>query len=175
MPEDWRDQLIARYPDLFRRTVRGQEITTGYPRVDDGWREIVEKALERMAAAVQGQPRGSLQVVQIKEKLGGLRLYYNAGRLDPAAVAKVEEAVDLAEARADCTCEVCGRAGRLFNNDGSLATRCEMHGRGKPVPLSDDANTFVKYEVDGTGRRRIISRRRYDRAGDRFIDIPEEP
>lgn len=171
---DWRSELVARYPDIFRRRIGDREITAGCPSVSDGWRGIIEKAIERMAAAVRAHPRGSLTIVQIKEKLGGLRIYYDAGRLPAETIAKIEEAIDLAEARAACTCDVCGSEGRLFDDGGWLATRCEVHGRGTPVPFSGGENTIVKYDIDGMGRRRVVSRRRYDRANDRFVDVTQE-
>lgn len=170
MTDDWWPQLIARYPDLFRWMVGDRAVTSGYPAVNDGWRDIVEKAVERMAAAVRGRSREPLRIIQIKEKLGGLRIYYDSGRLDAETFVAVEEAVDLAEARAGCTCDICGRESQLYNKNGWLATRCEKHSKGNPVPLSGDGNVIVKYATEDD-RRRVISRRRYDRAHDRFVDI----
>jgi hypothetical protein len=44
--------------------------------------------------------------IQVKEKFGGLRFYYNGGD------EKIEGMVRLAEAMSKCTCEGCGNPGK---------------------------------------------------------------
>jgi hypothetical protein len=51
-------------------------------------------------------------VLQIKEKFGTLRFYWD-GTLSSEATAQVEEAIALAEARSACTCELCDAEGQL--------------------------------------------------------------
>jgi hypothetical protein len=50
---------------------------------------------------------GTFRFSQIKEKHGGLRVYWD-GTLSPDGTALVEEAIELAEARAAVTREICG-------------------------------------------------------------------
>jgi len=60
-----------------------------------------------------------------KEKYATLRFYWE-GALSPEANAKVEEIIDLAEARSACTCEVCGEGinfRREVHRDGKLLCR----------------------------------------------------
>ena len=57
---------------------------------------------------------------QVKEKYGGLRLYFNGGD------EYVEGLVSLAEAYSYHVCEICGNKGEA-NKGGWIAVRCEAH------------------------------------------------
>lgn len=91
--------------------------------------------------------------------------------MSETAKAQVEEAIDLAEARSACTCEICGREGRLYDRGGWLATACPEHARGEPVPVKVGCENLhvVRRLVDGGVR--IVSCRRYDRNADAFVDV----
>jgi hypothetical protein len=172
MPEDWRKQLIEGYPALFRRVVHGREMTTGYPTVEAGWRGLIETAVTRIDNAVAGFPPGCLSIVQIKEKLGGLRIYCHCQDLPEDVVCLVREAVDLAEARAACTCEICGMEGQLHDRAGWLATRCAMHAVGhQVVHRRDHKNLHIRWAVENE-QWRVLSCRRYDRDRDELVDVP---
>lgn len=166
MPEGWRSALVAKHPDALK---------IAYPEVGDGWRDLVERAVSRIAAAVRGLSLRSVEIVQIKQKFGGIRIYWHARRLPDSVVARIEEAVDLAEARSLTTCEVCGEQGRPWDDHGWLSTCCERHGRGRPLLGRAKDDVIERYAVDSGGRRRLISRRRYDRARDAFIDLRTGP
>ena len=127
----WQTALLKRHPRLFGADEPGH--ARGYPSVGDGWQLLVEKAIERIHAATASVPPHSITIVQIKEKLGGLRIYADWRGLPDDVAAKVQEAIELAEARAECTCETCGASGRLHNDGGWLLTRCEQHASGEPV------------------------------------------
>ena len=166
----WQTDLLERYRNLFG-SAEDPETLRGYPTVGDGWRAVVEKAVERIDAALAGGP-GRVEIVQIKEKLGGLRMYFHSRDLSAGSLAKVREAIDLAEARADCTCETCGAPGRLYDKGGWLSTRCELHAAGKLVlPRDPEPDVHIKWTIED-GRMRVISCRRYDRARDVFVDAP---
>ena len=53
---NWQSDLIERYPRLFTVTENGQSYAPGCPSVGGGWRELVETAVERIAAAVSAAP-----------------------------------------------------------------------------------------------------------------------
>jgi hypothetical protein len=73
--------------------------------------------------------------VQIKEKFGGLRFYYDTGRTDGSQLTdelladareKIDIAVQVAEDKADKACEVCGQPGTR-RTGGWLRTLCDTH------------------------------------------------
>ncbi|WFU42842.1 hypothetical protein QA640_10500 [Bradyrhizobium sp. CB82] len=97
-----------------------------------------------------------------------MRFYWH-GALSPDADAKVEEAIDLAEARSACSCEVCGEPGRLYG-PGWLTTRCTAHAEGRrPEEIRRLRERPHRETV--RWRRRVVRCRRYDRENDVFIDV----
>jgi hypothetical protein len=109
-------QLVGRHLRLFNREFNGRVVAPGLPSVGDGWQELVQRAVERIAAAVSAEPN-SLLITQIKEKFGTLRLstWPGPGFTD-AIDAAVEEAIKLAEARFACTCEQWGAPGWSYTH-----------------------------------------------------------
>lgn len=112
----------------------------------------------------------SFRTLQIKEKFGALRFYWNGTMSDDARV-RVEEALALAEARSACTCEICGKEGRLHTRGGWLATACAEHAKGEPVPIEPEHENLRIVRTFASGRFPIISCRRYIRDGDSFVDV----
>jgi hypothetical protein len=169
---DRRVALIEAYPDLFHPVPGDPPAAQGFPEVGNGWQDLVERACARIRAAVQTDG-GTFHATQIKEKYGTLRFYWD-GALSSAADAKVEEAVDLAEARSACTCEICGEEGRLYGSRW-LVTRCATHAEGRPLVEIEPRLQNVRIEERIVGKRREVRCRRYDRATDSFTDLPHEP
>jgi hypothetical protein len=166
---DWRAELVEAYPDLFHSSADHPGAAAAYPEHGEGWRDLLERACVRIRAAVQADG-GSLQLTQVKEKYATIRIYWS-GALSPDAAARVEEAIDLAEARSACTCEVCGDPGGLHDRGGWLMTRCAAHAEGRHVGVRPGfENLHVVRRVVG-GRFRIASCRRYDREADSFVDV----
>jgi hypothetical protein len=170
MQGTWRRALVDRYPDIFARTAAGHASVVGYPFVGDGWRDLVEVAVERIAARA---PRGSHRIDRIEEKNGVLVM--GVQRLQPGldveVLAAVDEATALAEARSACTCQICGSAGALRDDCGWLATLCDDHARGEKVPVRPGWDGVELIRVVTGGHLRINRARRYDRLSDSFIDI----
>lgn len=83
--------------------------------VGAGWRPFVRPALEAIVAA-------GGDIVQVKEKFGGLRIYVHDGDRD-----KIDAIVEAAEKQADRTCEKCGKPGKIVNLKGWLKNACEDH------------------------------------------------
>jgi hypothetical protein len=167
----WRQELMAQYPKLFNMELDGRKTTLGFPEVGDGWRELVETAVSRIATAMAAAPEGSLHVVQIKEKFGTLRLYRHANKLSRTVEKAINQAVDLAEARSACTCEVCGAEGRLYQSNGWYKTVCAEHADGTIVELEagwENLHVVRGYVGEKFG---IITCRRYVRETDSFVDV----
>ena len=159
---------MRRYPHLF-----GQ---SGFPTVGDGWRDLLERALKRIAAAVARGPAGSrVQIAQIKEKFGTIRIYWDGHKLSKKALAAVNEAIELAEARSACTCEECGNEGRLYDRNGWYLTRCPRHSAGEPVEIKPGWDNLRVVRTVGRGNAGVTSCRRYDRERDVFVEAPLPP
>ncbi|WP_439605107.1 hypothetical protein [Shinella sp.] len=111
-PEDWRDLLQARWPGQFDCELS----------VHAGWLDLivaVHSWTEELGARISW--------TQIKEKMGGLRLYHSGLRSENSSV---EEIVTIAEHRlSEHVCEVCGVPGCLRKSGGWYAARCDEHVR----------------------------------------------
>jgi hypothetical protein len=167
----WQADLVARYPALFDQESNGQIGTPGYPMVGDGWRDLVETAIGRIANAVAAAPTGSLKIGQIKEKFATLRVYLDGRKgLPESTNATIDEAIDLAEARSACTCETCGELGRLYKISGWYKTACDAHGEGNPIPQRPGLENLhiTRRLVEG---KRVVRARQYIRATDSFEEV----
>jgi hypothetical protein len=165
---DWRIELIEAHPNLFHARAGIPEAALGYPNCEEGWRDLLERACDRIETAlVEGN---AIRVLEIKEKLGTLRFYWS-GELSSEAEAKVKEAIALAVARSACSCEICGAEGRLYNRGGWLATACAQHARGQAMPIKSGLENVRIVWGTFNGHVRIVSCRRYDRATDSFVDV----
>jgi hypothetical protein len=167
---DWRIDLIEAHPDLFDPLPDDPGVAQASPECGAGWQDLLERACARIRAAVQADG-GTFKFTQIKEKYATARLYWE-GALSPEADARVEEIIDLAEARSACTCEVCGEVGRLHRKGGWLMTRCAAHAEGHPVPEKPGWENVTISRVDARGTKTVIvKRRRYVRETDSFVEI----
>jgi hypothetical protein len=126
----------------------------GSPECGEGWRDLLDRACIRIRAALEAHG-GSFRFTQIKEKYGTARLYWE-GALSEEAEEKVDEAIDLAQARSACTCEQCGEPGRLFNR---CACRKLNPGILVMQPAQDWATKNVPGAIDGARDRRIFLQR----------------
>jgi hypothetical protein len=166
----WQADLIARYPDLFVQEIRGRTTTPGYPAVGEGWRDLVETVVARIAAA--SLDSGSLKIGQIKEKFGTLRLYLDrCDGLPEASLSVINEAISLGEARSACTCETCGAEGRLYDASGWFLTACERHAKGTVVEVRPGRENIRIVRALKDGKLSIVSCRRYVRDTDSFVDV----
>jgi hypothetical protein len=181
----WQDALVQRHPDLFqvgaggrqnlveRAAIRknGGTYTPGRPTVGDGWRELVETAVSRIATTVAANPRATVKIVEVKGKRGTLRLYWRGRNLGAKTEHAIEDVVAMAEARSACTCEQCGNAGVLHARGDRLATACPDHARGEPVPVTPGLeNVHIVRTFDGS-RHPIACCCRYVRETDSFVDV----
>jgi hypothetical protein len=100
--------------------------TDGWPsRIDvgPGWYEIVAE----LAKAIETTAPGTTYH-QVKEKMGGLRVYYETRLATDTAIRRtVDGLIRAAETRAGRTCDKCGQPGSPRNLRGLLATRCDIH------------------------------------------------
>lgn len=112
-PRTWVDDLRMGHPHLMRQIDQfSPNITVG-----EGWKGIVT----RLLADLEEMHLPYLQIRQIKEKFGGLRVYVSGG--DANVIARIR----LAEAEAIITCELCSATGKLHDQEGWFVVRCDDH------------------------------------------------
>ena len=116
--------LEAKYPGMFSKPYGG--ICVG-----EGWWPIIEALCDQIHHHIRfkneqrdrwnrGDGCEPVTVLQIKEKFGGLRFYYEGG--DPA----IAGMVSMAESWAARSCEVCGNVGKS-RSGGWIRTLCDKH------------------------------------------------
>lgn len=167
---NWRIEFMRAHPRLFEVMQEEPKLSFGYPLCRKGWRDVLERMCGRIEDALQENE--TFEFVRIKQKLGALRVgCYFEGSNDTEA--KIVHAIELAEARSACTCESCGAEGRRYVSHGWLTTACAAHAKGTLVP-----------EAPGWGNVHLLRRTpaasdvyyaRYDREGDRFVEIAPPP
>jgi hypothetical protein len=168
--DSWRCDLVARHPRLFL-SGDNQTCIPGYPLVGDGWRDLVERAVDRIVDTLAAAPAASVTIVQVKEKMGSLRMYWHGAGLNKSTERAIADAIALAEGRSACTCETCGAAGVLYQVGGQLLTACVQHAKGKVVPIEPGWENLHLVRGTRNGKAAILVCRRYDRASDTFIDV----
>jgi hypothetical protein len=110
MSPDKDKAIFEKWPQWFRDKddYRLSGMGLGF-RCDDGWYELIYSLCERLEpmVAALGDRASDFQIVQVKEKFGGLRFYVDGSN------AEIEEAIDSASELSILTCEVCGNPGSL--------------------------------------------------------------
>lgn len=142
MDIELQNELFTKYPELFSNKDKGPQqscMAWGIDVNGNGWYDIIssvcwmikqhednirfrkeyleKKHPERLAQEPEYFP---VKFDQVKEKYGGLRLYFSGGDN------YVEGLVRMAEAISYKTCEVCGNKGEA-NKGGWISVRCEAH------------------------------------------------
>ena len=84
----------------------------------EGWYPLIYETLDKIQAIVD-RDNLDLEITQIKEKFGELRIY-TSGYTD-----EIEDIIQEATKKSLKTCEVCGEPGKLVEIHGWWMTRCE--------------------------------------------------
>jgi len=105
--------LVQDFPDLFREYKRPQTAMMFGCEHGDGWEPILRRMCERLEVTKQ-----HVTLLQVKEKWGTLRVYWQGGD------EKVAEIVHAAEDESMSVCELCGNVGRV-RDTGWIVTRCD--------------------------------------------------
>lgn len=111
MSPDLEEKLFQEFPEQLSRENLRFGIECG-----DGWLSLIRV----FCVFAKSSKSADIQFSQIKEKFGGLRLYYYGGKDDP----RIEAAAWMAEALSYCTCESCGAPGKP-NQGGWISTLCD--------------------------------------------------
>ena len=88
----------------------------GFFSIGKGWHPIVKHLIEDLIELGWDK-----QVVQVKEKFGGLRFYINDGSRE------IHDRISEAEKLSHETCEICGEQGEMRTDIGWYSTLCNKH------------------------------------------------
>lgn len=126
MQKELEQKLIERWPTWFN--TKGDIRCTAMPRGfqhGDGWFDILWRLcedLEPLVAEFRAAGGHKFEVLQVKEKFGGLRFYVN-GSNDA-----IHQRILAAQEESFHTCEICGQPGEL-REVGWIKTTCDEHAK----------------------------------------------
>lgn len=114
MKEELEHKLIIKYPNLFKGMTRPltESLMAFGIECGDGWYNILDELFSELN-------KHDVQLMQVKEKFGGLRVYLNGGSDE------VYNLIDKAEEKSFKTCESCGNPGKNQEINYWLYTVCE--------------------------------------------------
>ena len=94
---------------------RGYTREMGMSSVGKGWAPLINRVFDKLETI-----KGSIKIVQVKEKWGGLRIYtdYSNKELDKVIYDVEHESLEM--------CEVCGQSGKLRGKSWYY-TSCDEH------------------------------------------------
>ncbi len=148
--KDELDRLVEAHPLLFRGAA-----PQCHSYLLEGWYGLVDRLCADIERAAGPEGCQQIEVRQIKEKFGMLRVYLahlgqSDVRVDVLAqggaasfraapprsdrVREVQRLVDAAEGASSRICEECGRPGRTLSDRGWRLTRCDEHARKGAQP-----------------------------------------
>jgi hypothetical protein len=124
MQKHLEQKLVERWPAWFNTEgdIRCTAMARGFEH-GDGWFDILWRLcedLEPLVTEIERAGGPKFEVLQVKEKLGGLRIYVN--RHSDA----IERCLGIAADESFRTCEVCGQPGRQ-RGGGWIKTLCDEH------------------------------------------------
>ena len=145
MKEELDKQLCEKYPKIFRDRYAPMTETCMCWGIEcgSGWYQVIDSLCGQIQSHIdwshksnaidlewnEKHPENQREVrpiveqviaVQVKEKFGGLRFYYDGGD------DMIDGMVRMAESWAACSCETCGKPGSL-RRGGWLRTLCDEH------------------------------------------------
>lgn len=118
MNEKLESKLYEKYPKIF---MSDSDISFWGIECDDGWYDLIDE----LCAIIQNWNNNKseidqITVIQIKEKFGTLRFYYDGGDNF------IDGSVSFAERISSKICETCGNSGKL-RHDSWMVTLCDNH------------------------------------------------
>ena len=125
MREELDKQLCEKYPKLFVKRDTNEPIEMFGFEHNDGWYDIVNNLCSHIQHYLNWKNKESevvpqVRVVQVKEKFGELRFYYEGGD------DYVRGLVTMTESFSGQVCEECGERGQR-RSGGWIKTLCDTH------------------------------------------------
>lgn len=124
MRRELEQKLVERWPSWFNVTGNQREtrMADGFDH-GNGWFNIVWKLcedLEPLVAEAEKATGHPFEVLQVKQKLGGLRVHINH------STKVIRNRIEAAQLKSLRTCEVCGQPGSRREGDW-ICTACDEH------------------------------------------------
>jgi hypothetical protein len=111
----------------------------------DGWFNIIWDLCEKIEKELNehgNDPDFPFEVLQVKEKFGGLRFYTNW------ETKEIGDLINEAEEKSYKTCEVCGKEGELMTKGYWLQTLCPKHAKEENFMTMKEYEEKAK-EIEG--------------------------
>ncbi|KIK57639.1 hypothetical protein GYMLUDRAFT_75256 [Collybiopsis luxurians FD-317 M1] len=131
----WEDPFYADFPHLYREINIPNSCMAYGCTIGDGWKPLIYDLCTQLVQLDAG-----VVFDQIKEKFGGLRVYYSFDKTSTgqkptdSQVEQVKTLVEETIGKADATCETCGAAGTLRETKrGWLFNSCDSCAEKKGV------------------------------------------
>lgn len=138
MTEEFENKLFNRF-NFYKRngSIIESLMAFGF-ECFDGWFDIIWDMSEKIEKELEGEDKQTrikqrlkdeppFQIVQVKEKMGTLRVYANR------ETKAISEIIKEAEEKSEMICEKCGRPGRINNDKGWMVVQCDCCGTNKKV------------------------------------------
>jgi hypothetical protein len=121
-------KMVERWPTWFNTEgdigdIKDTAMARGFEH-GDGWLDILWRLcvdLEPLVTEMERAGGPKFEVLQVKEKFGGLRFYVNSRRNEA-----IRQRIGIAADESFHTCEVCGQPGTL-REDRWIKTLCDEH------------------------------------------------
>jgi hypothetical protein len=141
MKQELDEQLCARYPKIFvnrHADMRTTAMCWGF-ECGDGWYNIIDRLCGNIQSHIDWSVKNNawdlekdtknvrsivpqVVAVQVKEKFGGLRFYYDGGDDYVRGLSVMAESMSMV------TCETCGAPGKTRGR-GWMYTACDTHAQ----------------------------------------------
>jgi hypothetical protein len=134
MDKEKEDQLFEEFPTLYEFRSKDDKTTLmGYGfGCDNGWFKLIQKLSKNLESINSMNLGFTVRAVQVKEKFGTLRFYYQTVGDEGLEVEDMEfwkhvlrGLVTVAENESYRTCEICGKYGELRRDLLWIRTMCE--------------------------------------------------
>ena len=107
---------------------------------EKGWYPLIEEAFDKIENAINKMPmvdklhfKENFEILQVKEKLGGLRIYVNM------YTDEIREIISEAQQKALKTCEICGKPGKMRDIHSWYSTNCDEDYNKKLKEMENDS------------------------------------
>uniref|UniRef100_A0A6M3J9Q4 Uncharacterized protein n=1 Tax=viral metagenome TaxID=1070528 RepID=A0A6M3J9Q4_9ZZZZ len=117
MRQELEDKLFSEFPEFFKSKDNHEISLMGFGFCcEDGWYDLIHKLCTDLKATLDDQ---DFQVIQVKEKFGGLRFYVGP------VPRNIRDLIRKAEMESYRTCERCGNKGSMTIKRGYYQVLCE--------------------------------------------------